>query len=273
MKLLICGSAAAEGIPALFCGCELCQKAYDSKKDRRSRTAYQFGEELRIDFGPDNLLHSQKYGLHFERLRHLFLTHSHADHLFPDDLYWRRPGFSMVPADSLLNVYGNASVGDSIKSTIGCELERAKMAFHVLSHGIKISIKKPKAEIIPLNANHDKSQQSFIFIVRLDGKSALIGNDTGWFPDETWEYLKGHIFDTVILDCTMGKQRCRNNHMGIYEVAESFEKLSSMGCLSKKCNRIANHFSHNGGMLHRDLVKFFSGYGIVPGYDGMILEF
>ncbi|HBC87342.1 MAG TPA: hypothetical protein DCZ94_10335 [Lentisphaeria bacterium] len=272
MKLLICGSAAAEGIPALFCGCRLCKKSFGRRKDTRSRTAYQFGEELRIDFGPDNLLHAQKYNLHFERLRHLFLTHSHADHLFSGDLYWRRPGFSMLPKNSFLDVYGNASAGNAIKHTLADKLEDAKMAFHLLSHGKKLKIKRPAAEIIPLNANHDKNQEPFIFIIGIGGKWTLVGNDTGWFPDETWEFLNGYVFNTVVLDCTMGRKKCRNNHMGVSEVVETFGKLKEMGCLSRKTRRIANHFSHNGGMLHSDLEKYFSKFGIVPAYDGMTLK-
>ena len=58
MKLLICGSAAAEAVPGLFCTCPLCLKALkEGGKDIRSRTAYQLGEKIRIDFGPDTFYH------------------------------------------------------------------------------------------------------------------------------------------------------------------------------------------------------------------------
>ena len=50
MELLVCGTAAAEAIPALFCHCPLCSQARErGGKNLRSRTAYQLGETIRID--------------------------------------------------------------------------------------------------------------------------------------------------------------------------------------------------------------------------------
>ena len=47
-RFLVCGSAAAEAVPGLFCTCPLCLKALEEGgKNRRSRTAYQLGEEIR----------------------------------------------------------------------------------------------------------------------------------------------------------------------------------------------------------------------------------
>ena len=83
-ELLICGSGASEAVPALFCTCDLCKEAWKrGGKDRRSRTAYQLGEEIRIDFGPDIMLHRERYGLHYENLKHLFISHPHRDHFTP----------------------------------------------------------------------------------------------------------------------------------------------------------------------------------------------
>ncbi len=81
MKFQICGSGASEGIPALFCPCEICRNArIRGGKEMRSRTAYQIGESVRIDFGPDLLMQQNVLGLRLDRLEHLFMTHSHKDH-------------------------------------------------------------------------------------------------------------------------------------------------------------------------------------------------
>ena len=72
MELLICGSGASEAVPALFCTCPVCREASKrGGKDRRSRTAYQLGDEIRIDFGPDILLHREKYDLHMRVERYV----------------------------------------------------------------------------------------------------------------------------------------------------------------------------------------------------------
>lgn len=101
MKLLICGSAAAEALSALFCTCPLCLKAQEQGgKDIRSRTAYQLGNEIRIDCGPDMFYPMIKYRLRYDLLRDLVITHNHRDHFYPEELYNRRPGMSKVPAES-----------------------------------------------------------------------------------------------------------------------------------------------------------------------------
>ena len=88
-KLLICGSAAAEAVPGLFCTCPLCLKALkDGGKDVRSRTAYQIGDEIRVDFGPDLFYHAVKYGLRYDKLRDLVITHNHRDHFCPEELVY-----------------------------------------------------------------------------------------------------------------------------------------------------------------------------------------
>ena len=93
MKLLICGSAAAEAVPGLFCTCPLCLKALkEGGKDIRSRTAYQLGKKIRIDFGPDTFYHMVKFGLRLDLLTDLIFTHSHRDHFNPGELENRRRG-------------------------------------------------------------------------------------------------------------------------------------------------------------------------------------
>ena len=88
------GTAAAEGWPALFCTCDACLQARArGGKEVRSRAAYMLGDRVRVDFGPDSYLHQQKYGLAYEKLEHLLVTHSHDDHWFPKDLAYRRAGF------------------------------------------------------------------------------------------------------------------------------------------------------------------------------------
>jgi phosphoribosyl 1,2-cyclic phosphate phosphodiesterase len=44
------------------------------------------------------------------------------------------------------------------------------------------------------------------------------------------------------------------------------------GLADEKTRFIATHFSHNAGMIHRELEEALSPYGIIPAYDGMILE-
>ena len=60
-QIQILGSAAAEGIPAIFCNCRVCTEAWkNGGKDIRMRAAYKLNDEVRIDFGPDSLAQEYK---------------------------------------------------------------------------------------------------------------------------------------------------------------------------------------------------------------------
>src|SRR5215813_7066312 len=132
MDILFCGTAAAEGWPALFCTCAACQEARRrGGKDVRSRASYMLGERIRVDFGPDSNLHQQKYGLAYERLEHLLLTHSHADHWFPQELAYRQAGFSRTP-ETPLHLWGNDTVARKFVAANGDNWEKYRIVYHPL---------------------------------------------------------------------------------------------------------------------------------------------
>jgi phosphoribosyl 1,2-cyclic phosphate phosphodiesterase len=94
------------------------------------------------------------------------------------------------------------------------------------------------------------------------------GNDTGIFPEETWKYIKGCYFNVVSLDCTLGPQSDGNNHMGIPDNIEVQDRLNQIGCADNATKFILTHLSHNGGLLHDQLVKLASPYDFDIAYDG-----
>lgn len=272
MEILICGTAAAEGWPALFCHCEPCAAARrNGGKDIRSRSAYQIGDTIRIDFGPDSNLHQQRYSLAFDRLRHLLVSHSHWDHWTPQDLNMRRRGFAVVPDDALLHIYGNDKVREKLDAVIGPDgLKQQFLTFQsiqpwepiVLDDGITAT---------PLVAAHDRSELCVNWMLEQGGRRFLQGHDTGWWPDETWQYLSQHPCDVVVMDCTYGSIANRSGHLGSADVVEVRDRLQASGALSPSARFIATHFSHNAVWLHGEMEAFFAPHHIEVAYDGMTL--
>ena len=118
-SLTILGSAAAEGIPARFCDCPVCRKAWENKgKDFRTTTAYAFNERVRIDYGPDSYAQELRFGLRSARMKHLFFTHEHEDHLDLFALSMRGPGFSHGFALPL-NIYARPTVWNRFRAEFG----------------------------------------------------------------------------------------------------------------------------------------------------------
>ena len=278
-KITILGSAAAEGIPALFCNCRVCNDAWkNGGKDMRMRTAYKLNDHVRIDFGPDSMVQEYKFQLHSENLKHLFITHSHEDHLYVNLLNYRRPGFSVVAEDNILNVYGNVGVIDAIYNHFAktrCNFARFRLNPVEIQAFSPVELPEEDMTFHPMKANHMPSEQPNFYVIRHGKKWLMIANDTGYFCEEDWVYLAALKirFDVVITDCTGGILDNRDGYMSGKYVIATKQRLEEMGCVDKDTKYFINHFSHNGRLTHAELEAHYNPHGIQVGYDGLEIEY
>lgn len=278
-KITILGSAAAEGIPALFCNCRVCNDAWkNGGKDMRMRTAYKLNDHVRIDFGPDSMVQEYKFQLRSENLKHLFITHSHEDHLYVNLLNYRRPGFSVVAEDNILNVYGNVGVIDAIYNHFAktrCNFARFRLNPVEIQAFSPVELPEEDMTFHPMKANHMPSEQPNFYVIRHGNKWLMIANDTGYFCEEDWVYLAALKirFDVVITDCTGGILDNRDGHMSGKYVIATKQRLEEMGCVDKDTKYFINHFSHNGRLTHAELEAHYNPHGIQVGYDGLEIEY
>ena len=277
-SVTILGSAAAEGIPAIFCNCRVCRHAWENGgKDMRMRAAYKLNDHVRIDFGPDTMAQEFKYNLHSENLKHLFITHSHEDHFDTHYLFYRRPGFSVVEEDNILNIYGNVGVMNKLYSDMArfrCDFKFYRMNPVEITAFQEIELPEEDMTFYALKANHMPSEEPNFYVFRWGDKWAMIANDTGFFCEEDWAFLKAKNirFDLVITDCTGGKYDGRDGHMSGKWVIETKRRLEEMGFVDSATKYYINHFSHNGHLTHEEFEAFYNPYGIQIGYDGLEIE-
>ena len=77
------GTSAAEGIPAPFCRCAVCEEARKlGGKHRRLRSCFRLSDKIMLDLGADAVVQSIKYG-DITDIEHVLVTHTHDDHLNP----------------------------------------------------------------------------------------------------------------------------------------------------------------------------------------------
>ena len=270
MEILICGTGAAEGFPALFCVCDVCKNARErGGKEIRSRAAYMLNDRIRIDFGPDSNHHQMKYGLDYAKLDHLLFTHSHDDHWFPTDISYRQKGFSTV--DKTLQVWGNEKVERRFVNEVGGDWSRYFMEFNELIPFQAIDLGEGVVAM-PIPAAHDRSEECLNYLVESEGKRILLGHDTGWWDGVTWEFVGNKPIDLVILDCTYGIRDHEKNHMGGLTLVRFVEELRKRGSLSPDATLVATHFSHNCGSNYAELEAFFKPHDFVVAFDGMKLQ-
>ncbi len=267
MKIKYLGTGAAEGIPGLFCRCEYCNMARKNKgKDIRTRSQAIIDDVLLIDYPADSYSHFLSHDIDIANINHLLITHTHEDHLYLDDFGLRHDPFALE-INGRLTIYGN----DALKRKFDDYTAKEKRATENLScTELKNFVSREICgyKVTPLTANHDKSENCFIYLIEKDDKSILYGNDTGIFPDETFEFLKGKHISILSLDCTTGKYKEGTNHMGIDDTVFVREKLRTLGCIDDSTKMVITHFSHNGHLSYNDTVKAVADKNINVAYDG-----
>lgn len=264
-ELIVLGTGAAEGIPALFCECQLCRHAQTRRgKDLRMRASYQFGDHLRVDWPPDALAQMHRYRLDYSKLQHLLITHSHYDHFFPGDLDMRRPGFSVV--NTPFHLYGNQATLRLARRALK-RWRPHKLTMHLIGPGDHRDLAGYR--VLALPASHAPRESAMNFLVERDGFSVLIGTDTGWWSERVWRLLEGKRLDVVLMDCTYAARDSREQHLGAAAVIELRQLMLARALIDQSSRFFATHFSHNGGMLHHQLEELLNPQSVHVAYDGL----
>lgn len=275
MKIQFLGTAAAEGIPALFCDCDVCKKVrLTGGKDVRSRCQTLLDDSLLIDFGPDTYHHCLTHGMNLFQVRDCIITHVHEDHFYPTDLgYLRRP-FAVVPEDyPYFRVWGSSDVGKLTEEIFARPNLRGE--YHELKPYVPTEI--AGFTVTALKATHS-TENPYVYLIEKEDKCLLYAHDSGIFPDETWDYLAGlklHI-DMISFDCTGGTEDdlSYRSHMCLGRNVRCRERLQSMGLVDDTTRCFVNHFSHNGkDVLWEDLEPQARAAGFEVTYDGLVTEF
>ena len=276
MKLHYWGTAAAEGMPAIFCRCENCTRARKlGGRNLRTRSQALLDETILIDPNPDTFANSLRYGFSLIEVKHVLVTHAHIDHFYPEDLVNRTKHFSHFCGEIFpVTLYGSKAVTDKLAEMISGNPSRFEgyVRFVTLEPFVEVDI--AGYTVVPLPAVH--SAGPFVYQISKDGKTFLYGNDSGVFEDRVFDYWKerGVRFDFVSLDCT---EACRvinyAHHMNFERNLLVRDRMLAIGAADANTQFCANHFSHNGtSVVYDDFVPIAAKEGFLVTYDGMTVE-
>lgn len=271
MKLTYLGTAAAEGFPAVFCNCEHCQKARIlGGKNIRTRSQALINDDLLLDLPADTYYHFLENKIEGDKIKYLFITHSHADHLYPSELQMRCGAYAHNMREQFLQLYCGKGAYEKIHSTVG------------IPQGIIMNVLKPYQtvivgdyEVTALPARHMQGDEALIYIIRSD-KTILYAHDTGYFFEEVFTFIKENsiVFDMVSLDCTNILIPIADDsaHMGLDNIGRLLERLENIGAVTDKTIKYVNHFSHNANPQHIILKEYVAKYGCSVAYDGCCVQ-
>ena len=281
MKYKYYGTAAAEGIPALWCDCEVCERARKKGgKNVMSRSQQTIDDKILIDFSADTFMHTT-HGLSLKNIHTCIITHNHADHFYPEDITMRFGWFAYIKDETPLSIYSMKPGIEHLKSLLD-----GSYVFEMTPKRVKMneiipfnSFVSEGYKITPLKANHDPKSGCVIYLIEKDGKCVLHANDTGYFPEETWSYLGNNAkhIDFASFDCNEPGSNVDNNktngHMNCSTVKNVRSRLHEMKLIDDNSICVINNFSHNGKYIYDELLDLAKSDGFLVSYDGMEVEF
>lgn len=277
MKIHYLGTAAAEGIPGIFCNCPTCCEARE-KGGRyiRMRSQLMLDDELLIDFGPDTYANMLRYGYNLADIQNVLITHAHEDHLYSDDFANRIDGFAHGMKYPTLEVYGSVGVTEKVMESPAAARVVSRNRVHLNEIKAFEPVTIGSFTVIPLPANHG-TKEPFVYIIQRDGKTFFMHNDSGYLKEETWKWLQssGIKCDLISYDCTHGDKETddKTSHLGIPMALRTRARLIEIGVATDKTQHIVTHFSHNGGSVgYGDMQGVAEKNGFLLAYDGYEIE-
>lgn len=278
MKLKYYGTAAFEGIPTMFCRCPTCERARMARgRNIQSRSQALVDDKILIDFPPDTMQHVYYMGLPLHMINHCLITHAHVDHFFPADIEARNSYIGLCHNNpDRFTLYGTQPVYEAyawLEKKCGFDKSDSPVIFQKIKPFESFDVEGYC--VTPLKADHEEAAGSVIFLIEKGGKTIFWGNDTGVFPQETWDYLAVNkpYLNLVSLDCTLGGRDCEKGHMGFPNCVKVFDCLKTMSCADKNSIAVLNHFSHNGRWTYDDGARSACAANFIAAYDGMQIDF
>lgn len=273
MKFQFLGTAAAEGVPGIFCNCPNCRRSRQiGGRALRTRSQAIIDDTLLIDFPADTFAHTLTHHVDLMNVRHCLITHRHQDHLYPQDLNMLKSGFAHVPEGYCITFYGADKVKEAVQSVLDEQIRSEGRATFIEIKPFE-TFSAGKYTVTALPALHDPNASPVFYQITDGEKCVLYAHDTYYFSDQVWDYFeqtKPH-FDLISLDCTSGSASPGyGGHMGLPENVEVRSRMLDAGYASEKTIFVCNHFSHQSkDVVYDDLVPIAARENFLVSYDGL----
>ncbi len=280
MKIQYLGTAAAEGIPGMFCHCSACERALRSGgRNIMTRSQALIDGKLLIDFNGDTYMHFTRIGRSLYDIEDVLITHSHEDHFSFEFFLLRYERIAVGATVPRMRVWAEQGVIDRMWASVtarGWERERIERDFEFIPLEPFREYTIAGYTVTPLPAQHARPEVAYVYLIEKDGRALFYGNDTGFFPEEIDRYLlaRGKHIDCLSLDCT--KEQGDSDyygHMSMLEGRAICDRFEREGLCGAETLRIYTHFSHSGREIYDDMVAPAAGYGFEVAYDGAEWEF
>jgi phosphoribosyl 1,2-cyclic phosphate phosphodiesterase len=272
LRILFLGTGAAEGIPSPYCECPTCTHARQvGGHNVRMRTATLVNDDLLLDFGPDLVAATQRFGARLSHLETVLVTHAHGDHFLPSNLIWRGPGFCPTPITPL-SVFGPGPVTGKLRRNPHWSALAEKSAVSLGTVRAGQRWRSGRYQVTAVPASHNPDQAALLYIVSDGNHRLFYATDSGPLSERAWRIVAREApFDAVLMEETMGGAPLWTGHQNMESFLEAHRRFVREGWLTEKAQFVAFHFSHQSNPPHDELVRTLAPHGVIAAYDGMTL--
>ena len=291
MKITFLGTSAGESYPAIWCDCENCTYARQhGGRNIRMNTGTMIDSDVLMDMNSCGFYTAARLGVSLTGVRHLLVTHPHADHLTIEPLEWRRtlgnaqrltgdarlraisPRFTDLP---MMTVYGNRFTEEKL---LGAHPEwfdgtaNTQMRFERITEGVR-TIAGGDLAFTPVRSRHGQPGFAHSYILERGGKTLLYALDTSGYDLDMLEILLKYRYDGVVMEGTFGLNPAENDgHMTKARNIAFRKMLIERGCIREGTPFFLTHLCPHWTPPYDLYAPMMAEEGFTVAYDGMIAE-
>lgn len=134
--------------------------------------------------------------------------------------------------------------------------------------------------VTPVAANHDTVKagvrQACHYIIRTpDGKTVFYGLDGAWFLQPSWEEMRRHTFDVMVLDCTVGDRDDWRlfEHNTIPMLRMMVREIEAQKLLAPGGTIVASHLARTLHAPPDETARLLNAFHVRMALDGTELTF
>lgn len=271
------GTGAAGAIPTPFCKCEVCENARRvGGKEVRFRSAFRLNEKVMIDIGADYLAQAVRLGEDLAEVEHYLFTHLHWDH-FQRNMFGIRDTSAVKPPKPMIIYFVDEAyaMAEELLAEAPRGVREEYVIFKKLEFGKTYQI--DVFEVTPLRGRHSTPADANFLVKLPDGRYMYYALDTGYYYEETVEFLENYKLDILINECTFPMLRPHRydhsmGHMDIQGCIDTFDMLLEKGIITKDTEIYLSHIAGKG-LNHQQLEDYFAklerDYKVQIAYDGL----
>ena len=222
--------------------------------------------ELLIDPGPHIFDYAEKEGKPelFSKVKYIIVTHSHGDHLNDENAL-------KIHEMTGAQMYGYETIDYRLRAMGKSTFFTPIRAREELVLG--------DYTVIPYLSNHcttnPEGEDTFNYIVKKGDKSFFYGCDSAWIMTHAWEGMVKHKVNAIVFELTVGDVKGLHHifyHTSIPMLECMMETFVARKVATEKTKLLATHMARTLHTSHEETVKRLEPLGVIPMYDGAIIE-